>query len=239
MTVIGTGIFFAIGVSVATQALEVGPLVHELRSNGSDSSTTVVVRNAENSAVPIEVTMSELIFSEDGNIMREEPADEEFLVFPPTSIVPAGGAQAIRIQWLGSPDLTTSKTFFAGVNQVPVELEGDGAAVQVLVAFKALVHVVPEGSTAELDPVASELSQADDGESVLTLQVLNRGNRYVYTSSNTIDIRGKTGRLRLGPDEIRSQQLDRLVTPGVTREIVVPLGSGDWSGPISVQIVPN
>ncbi len=230
--------WFAIWFTTSANGFEVSPLVHELAASGKEANSTIVIRNTADVPTPVEVTITELIFGADGNIEKEEPA-EDFVIFPPTALIPVGASQAVRIQWIGTPEIDTSRSFFANINQVPVEIDGNGAGVQVLFAFKVLVHVIPDESRAELDVVSTELQRLEGGELTLLTKITNNGDRYGYTSDNAIDIRSKGSDLLLNPDDIRRENLDRLVAPGVTREIVVPLGSGDWSEPISIEILSN
>ncbi len=32
-----------------------------------------------------------------------EPAEEDFIVYPPQATIPKGGAQIFRVQWIGDP----------------------------------------------------------------------------------------------------------------------------------------
>src|SRR3546814_8911481 len=58
----------------------------------------------------------------DGNIV-ETPADQDFLVFPPQGVLPAGGRQVVRLQWVGGAELATSQAYYVSVEQLPVAFE--------------------------------------------------------------------------------------------------------------------
>ena len=63
------------------------------------------------------------IVSEDG-VQTLERADDEFLVFPPQFVVPQGGSQAVRFQYLGDPDIAQSIAYVIEAQEVPVVPEG-------------------------------------------------------------------------------------------------------------------
>lgn len=132
-------------------AMRVSPMVLEMESRGSAAVARIEVQNVNKGLLAFETRIFRMTFNDDGT-MKEVPADDKFLVFPPQGSLPAGGRQVIRLQWVGAPDIPTSEAYYVSVNQLPVALEqvpsGELAAqVQVLYNMKALVVVAPPGAT--------------------------------------------------------------------------------------------
>src|SRR3546814_9029430 len=61
--------------------------------------------------------------SSDYGKIIEAPAYDQFLIVPPQGVLPGGGRQVVRLQWVGNPDLAASEAFYVSVEQLPVALE--------------------------------------------------------------------------------------------------------------------
>jgi fimbrial chaperone protein len=188
----------------ATDAARVAPMSIELSTSGRNSMARIEVSNAEDRVLPMEVRMYRGVISEEGQLSLE-PADDQFVVFPPQVILQPQSQQVFRIQYVGGP-LTQSEVFYASVSQIPVQLELTESRIQVLMRFNVLVNVVPEGTAAE--PVVSWARsaireyQADDpnlpedvrGEIQrdrgLEVRIENRGTRFFAAGRTSWTITG-------------------------------------------------
>ncbi|MFZ4164787.1 hypothetical protein [Brevundimonas sp. NPDC058933] len=218
-------------VSAAAWAMRVSPMVSELTTTGAGSAARIEVGNIGSAALPFETLITRMEVDADGNII-ETPADEDFLVFPPQGVVPVGGRQVVRVQWVGEPTIDSSHAYYLWVKQLPVATdpvapEGGGAlSVQVLYTMKALIVVAPPGAqpkvevvsaapamvtppTPEIDPslsgdAAPPPPQAEPGVEVV---VANTGKRYALMSGATwivegTDKAGQAFRREYGSDDI-------------------------------------
>ena len=113
------------------------------------------------------------------------------------------------------PELTSSKSYFVTVKQVPVALdplESGGARLQVIFAFDAAVHVVPRGAKADPQAVSVSLDEMSirvetgefetksDGSRVAvteektvpaaTITMRNDGTKYFYVQDQVYDVSG-------------------------------------------------
>jgi fimbrial chaperone protein len=132
--------------------MRVSPMVVEMESRGSGAVARVEVQNVNQSNLAFETRVYRVTFDESGNVV-ETPADDKFLVFPPQGVLPAGGRQVVRLQWVGAPDLAASESYYVSVNQLPVPLEPTAAPdtasaqLQIVYNMRALVVVAPPGAT--------------------------------------------------------------------------------------------
>lgn len=153
-----------VGLALATTtlaapawAMRVSPMVNEISTKGAGSAARIEVQNFGSVALPFETRVSEITFSPKGEVI-ETPADDQFLVFPPQGLVPVGGRQVVRAQWVGEQDLKASRAFYLSVRQLPVAIEAGasnaaGAQVQVVYHMKALITVAPPGSEPKVEVV--------------------------------------------------------------------------------------
>ena len=134
----------------AAFAMRVSPMVVEMSSRGSDAVSRIEVQNVNPSNLAFETRIYRMTFDDTGKIV-ETPADDMFLVFPPQGVLPPGGRQVVRLQWVGAAEPPTSEAFYVSFNQLPVALEPAktdtvAAQVQVVYHLKALVVVAPPGA---------------------------------------------------------------------------------------------
>src|SRR5690606_30223426 len=126
-------------------AMRVSPMVVEMESRGTDATARIEVQNINPGNLAFETRVFRMAIDAEGEI-TETPADEDFLIFPPQGVLPAGGRQVVRLQWLGPAEPDKSQSYYVSVEQLPVKLdpvatEQIGAQVQILYNMRALVVV--------------------------------------------------------------------------------------------------
>lgn len=200
----------------AAQAMRVAPMVSELTTTGAGSVARIEVGNVGSVALPFEIRITRLDFTESGEIV-ETPADEDFLIFPPQGLVSVGGRQVVRAQWVGEPQLNVSRAYYLSVSQLPVATDatkfegGGGLDLKVLYTMKALIVVAPPGAEpdvkvmsahavevsppqAKIDPsLTGGASQAPPPEAFVPgaeITVSNLGKRYALMSGATWNLEG-------------------------------------------------
>jgi len=223
-------------IQPVSNAFEVKPLVHDLTPFGRKATSTLAISNPSDQPLPVEVTINRRVF--DG-VAGENlvPADEDFLLFPPTALIPPGGTQAVRLQWLGDPELAVSQSYYAYVAQLPLSpTEETGSEVQFVLAFNVAVHVAPEGATAQVRVLDAGLESGANGETVLRATLANDGNMHTYASRMAMVISSPSGSITLEPESILSKKLDTFLPPGAAKILRIPIGQGNWSEPITLTL---
>jgi fimbrial chaperone protein len=202
---LGAGIVI-LAAAGAAWAMRVSPMVSELTTTGAGSAARIEVGNVGSAALPFETLITRMTVDENGEVV-ETPADEDFLIFPPQGVVPVGGRQVVRVQWVGEHTIDTSQAYYLWVRQLPVATDEtpreDGGAVKVAVLYtmKALIVVAPPGAepkvevvsvkpamvtppTPEIDPSLTngEASAGPSEEPGVEIVVANTGKRYALMS---------------------------------------------------------
>lgn len=208
ITALVMGMFF---MSSGTHAFDVVPTVSVIDLPSNASGITIVVRNPRKVELAIATEIFERFVLEDGS-ERQEPADDLFMVFPPQAVVPAGGSQALRVQWLDAPP-QASRSFTLYASEVPVDLEGAGESMlQTILRMGASVHVASSGTNAK--PVLAAVTPAEGGVSIT---LANEGNRFFYIDSVALNFGGK----RIAGLELADIAGRTLVPPGARRTFTV------------------
>lgn len=210
-------------------AMRVSPMVIEMESRGTDATARVEVQNINPGNLAFETRVFRMEIDADGTI-SETPADEDFLVFPPQGVLPAGGRQVVRLQWLGAGEPDTSQAYYVSVEQLPVALEPStvdavGAQVQILYNMRALVVVAPPGAEPEVTattvqqvnyqppalPGAVEQPAMQDG---VEITLTNEGRRHAMMSNFSWQLVGKDKEGKWLRVDVTSEELNRAIGTG-------------------------
>ena len=229
----GAGLL-ALGGLTPAYAVNVQPLSLEMVSIGSNSRASVQVVNDGAAPMPVEVVLKKLEIAEDGKT-TESPASNEFLVFPPQAVVPAGATQSFRVQWIGAPDIKKSQTYMLSVNQLPVKMKPGENGVQMVFDFGVVVNVAPTGAQSALKLVSAEAATQGQKHGA-SITVENPGVMYSYFSDAKLTLESGNWRKVISPGELRQLVGYGVVMPGKTRRILVPADVPGGAGKISATL---
>ena len=218
-----------LGLAVPAGAMRVSPMVVEMESRGGDAVARIEVQNVNPGNLAFETRIYKMTFDANGNIV-ETPADDNFLVFPPQGVLPAGGRQVIRVQWVGAPDLAASEAYYISVNQLPVELapstsDSIGVQVQVLYNMRALAVVAPPGAKPNVDVVSARSAMVQlpaEGHSkeaappveVVEVTLRNTGRRHAMMSNFGWRLEGSDPKGQWLRVDVSAEELNRAVGTG-------------------------
>ncbi len=205
-------------------AMGVSPVQLELKSVGTTSRSTLTVDNKSAAALPVEIVIKRM--TQDENGVRKYHADghNEFLVIPPQAMIPPGGSQVFRVQWVGEPALAESKSFMLFANQVPVKLPANSSGVQMISSMGAMINVAPPQSTADLKVVTTGVElDKKTGKKHPTVTVENPTKTHALLPKATLKLQSGGWQQTYPPDALNSQIGIGLVPPGQRRKFVLPV----------------
>ncbi len=203
-------------------ALTVLPVQIELVAVGDKNRATVTVLNDSPQPLAIEALVQRMILDENGKSQTAKAGDE-FLLMPPMALIPPGGTQNFRVQWLGDPMLEASQSFYIFFNQVPVKMPKDHKGVQVVVSMGVIANVAPARGTPSLQVVATGVVVDKGGKRRPTMTVLNPTNVHALLPQSTVRLAGGSWSETL-PSGLLSEHLGSgLVQPGKRRKFILPV----------------
>lgn len=235
-------------------AMRVSPMVVEMESRGTNAVARIEVQNINPGNLAFQTRVFRMEIDKEGNI-SETPADDQFLIFPPQGILPAGGRQVVRLQWVGDAEMATSQAYYVSVEQLPVAFEPGsadslGAQVQVLYNMRALVVVAPPGAKPDVKatavkqvnyqppalPGSSEKPPLQDG---VEITLRNEGRRHALMANfgwqlEGTDTAGKWLRVDISPEELNRAVGTGYVPAQGERIFRVPV-PGFGPGPIKLS----
>jgi fimbrial chaperone protein len=179
-------------------AFRVDPMSADLASSGPDAKAEIRIENPHDHPITIELVTEQRDFDANGKETRT-PAEDDFLIFPPQTLVQPGKTQLVRYQYIGDPKIPATKAFVINVRQLPIDLKPDAASgMKFLYTFGLARYVVPEGALAV--PTAENIHLGQNGNLEFVLK--NTGNGHLpmmhkalrltsASSGRTVDFEGE------------------------------------------------
>ncbi|WP_298335818.1 fimbria/pilus periplasmic chaperone [uncultured Erythrobacter sp.] len=203
----------------------------DLDTFGRGSVARIQFTNTADREFPVEVRVYLGEISEDGEL-ELTPAEDDFLIFPPQTVIDPLGEQVIRVQYVGEPALEQAKVYYVSLSELPVPLEaGGGPKVQVTVRFNVFVNVQPEGAEAlpRVDTIESAEVEEEKG---IRVRLANDGNGMLLAGQRAWRITGNTTSGEAFEREFTTAQMGVIVGAGV----VAPSKARNFFIPLSIDV---
>jgi len=230
-------------------------MILDISPTGRGSVGRVELTNDADRDIAYEVQMMRGDISTGGELTLT-PADEQFLVFPPQSLVEANSQQVFRIQYVGDEALDQSQIYYLSIRQIPVAFDEGRNQVQVVINYNVLVNVVPDGTIPQpviREALYIERLQSTEGlseeeipeviptEKGLLIDLGNDGSRYFFAGRATWSISGQTVdgeafELSLSGREAAEYTGVGVIAPGKTRQFFIPTEQPLLSETITIDI---
>lgn len=215
-------------------ALGFSPMDIEMSASGVDAHAQFYVTNDSGRLASVEVTVQKLSYTEDGRQITSK-GGEDLLILPPTAVIPPGGSQTFRVQWVGAPDLAKSRSYLVTAAQLPVRDTSGRSVIQIVGAFAAILNVAPTNGVSDLKLLSVQPARTPKGEPALSILVENPTSTHALISNTAI----KIGNQFLGPDWMRAHVGIGVVEPGKRRRFLVPLPSPSNGAAATLEYRPN
>lgn len=225
-------------------AISVTPVIVDLQTQGRRTSEVITLVNSNDAPVTLEMRTQTASYANDG-VNGTGTASDDIIAFPPQVIIPPGGSQAIRVQYVGDPDIAQGRHYLLTIAQLPVALPDTGQnTVQILYNFQAVIGVNPTGVQPNIAVQSSEVSTTGDGQPRLVLTLTNDSGAYGYLSSGSLrviqtDDAGQEVFSKTWSGEEIVQEIGYgLVGAGQTRRIETPIVLPTAGGRLEARFTP-
>jgi fimbrial chaperone protein len=220
----------AAAVPAAGLATTVSPVVLDLQTAGRGVVSNISVTNTAAVPMTMEITVTPLKPTTSGfqPSAGAPESDDDLLATPPSALIPPGKTQTFRVQWLGDPEITQSKHYYVGIDQLPEKLPEGQSAVQIVYNFNVLVSVSSPDQKPQL-AITSVAPATVDGRTVAAITVHNGGTAHAYISQHKLKITETSAAgAELESKTISGSEFQQLVgyglvATGQTRTVNVPL----------------
>jgi len=206
-------------------AQRVQPMVFEVEPIGAKSSASLRVENTQQNAMTVEIIPTKITMDEFG-IETLAPADDDFLIYPPQTLIESGKTQVVRVKYVGDPSIDTSQAYRVSVKQLPVDLKDSGhTGVGMVINFNTLLNVVPVGVESAL--TVTEIKPQSDRRWEISIE--NTGNRFSRLSKTVwrvLDTRDPSNTKRIKSLDVGQLAERNLVLPHSTLRMSIPAIDG-------------
>lgn len=199
------------------------PISTELSPSGKGSRQTFRIENTSKEPIAVELKMYSRNMTPDGHDILKE-AENDFIVYPAQAIVMPGKTQAIRLQWIGKPDLEQELAFRMICEQLPVSFDKnqtEGGQVRLLVRFIASIYVAPR--SARSDIAVTRVSVGFDGKRnrQLVINIANKGTAHSLLRDPVLTLTAGSTKINLATDRLPGLASQNLLA-GHNREFLLP-----------------
>ncbi len=216
-------------VSQQVSALQLNPLSVVVKPSGGGARQSFKVTNESNK--PIAVQFSVTTRQQINNKEVRRPADKDFMIYPPQTIIPAKTTQKVRIEWLGPRNVNKEKAYRLIAEQVAVSLEKETqTGVKMLMTLVGALYVQPNGTKSNV-----KVKAVQRHGNKLAVTLVNTGTRHQLMKYATLVLKngGKVitvkGRNLVGLE-------GNNVLAGATKRFFIPLPKdfvdGRWTASI-------
>ena len=212
----------ACGAADTANAMSVTPVHVEMTSVGGASRNQVTVTNPGKVPMPVETLLEKLQVDENGDRTTSKAGDD-FLVFPPQAMIPPGGTQVFRLQWVGEPMLDQSQSYMFSVTQVPVKLQPGESKLQMVMSFGVVINVAAAQASPSLKVVGTALTNDKQGKRRAVVTVENPTRSHALLPDGKLSLAGNGWSHTFNSSEIREKIGIGLVQPGKRRKFVMPV----------------
>lgn len=217
-------------------AMVVAPIHVEMTSVGSGGRAQVTVTNDSSHPLPVETSVQKMMLDESGGHTLSKAGDD-FMVFPAQALIPAGGTQVFRVQWVGEPMLAESQSFILAITQIPLKMPNGKSGVQVVASLGVNINVAPPQGVASLKLVSAGIATDKGGKRQPTITVENPTKTHTLLPQYTIRLSGDGGWSRtMAVGELSGTIGIGLVQPGKRRKFILPVDLPAGVGKVQVSI---
>ncbi len=216
--------------SMQASALQMNPLSVVLKPSGGGAKQTFKVTNESNA--PIAVQFSVTTRQQLNNKEIRKPADKDFMIYPPQTIIPARTTQKVRIEWLGAGHVPKEQAYRIIVEQVHVSLNNkEKTGITMLMTLVNSLYVQPNGTKSNVQVKAVQ-RQGNN----LAITLANTGSRHQVLNHTTLALRNGPRAINLKGQSLKGLEGNNLLA-GATKRFYIPLPkgfvNGRWNAAIS------
>lgn len=185
----------AVFASPLASALQMEPLSLVLKPRGAGANQVFSVINESNKPIAVQFTMTTR--QQKGAKEVRLPADDQFMIYPPQTIIPAKTAQKVRVQWLGDTNLQQEQAFRLIAEQVHVSLDKEPTGVTMLMKLVGALYVQPSKTQSNV-----RVSAVKPHGDKLSVTVANSGTRHQLLNQAILNLKHGNQVITLKGDQL-------------------------------------
>ncbi|PSU50180.1 hypothetical protein C9J12_05435 [Photobacterium frigidiphilum] len=203
----------------ACNALEIGPLVHEIEVDSTRKSTKILVSNNSANEKLIDTEVLELTFNSEGYSVRSLEK-EKIIVSPPAFKLAPGKTQTVLAVWVGDDDISNSSSYSVKFSLVENVNKHEDDVIKLAINYNVIIHV--SKSSHQPFIMRNDIPIVENN-SILNFSVINTGNKYTKLSDYDIRFNRKhEENIVLTGESVASKGYDVFIPENQSIDIVLP-----------------
>ncbi|OFZ21822.1 MAG: hypothetical protein A2X94_08500 [Bdellovibrionales bacterium GWB1_55_8] len=226
--------------SASFASFEFSPIITTLAPSGPNASASFSVQNADETKLPVQISIVHRNPDIDGKEdLKDTPDIEElFQIFPAQIVLAPKERRTVRINWIGDPNVKQELAFRVIAEELPINLEDPNktytkpvAKIRIATKYVGSLYISPKGATSDL--VASGFPSEDKKKLILEIQ--NKGTRHQPLARTKVKLKplDKNTEFEI-PAKISAVLNRENVLAGKTRRISLPWPDNVPMGPAQV-----
>ncbi|MGE5538403.1 MAG: fimbria/pilus periplasmic chaperone [Gemmatimonas sp.] len=210
-------------------AFQLVPITQEFEPAGRNANKTFRLENpdAREATVSIKVMTREMDI--DGREKSEE--SDDFIVFPTEAIVPPGGVQIVRVQYVGPTSVKEEVPYRIIAEGTPVNsVPGQASQILIAVRYAGTLYVAPPGTKPDITLESAGPAQSG-GPNQLEVVLRNSGTGHGIVVDPVLTLVKAGGRHEISGDALKAIAGENVLA-GARRRFLLPWPAGVPYGPL-------
>lgn len=157
-----------------------------------------------------------------------QPADDDFLVYPPQILLEPQKTQTVRVTWLGDPQPAKELAYRIIAEQMPINLEKPKdnqtqpvGQVKVLLRYLGSIYIRPANVKPDVVLETAEPQKATNSTNELAISFNNRGTARAVLKNLKLHLTGQGKTVDLQPEQLKEIN-NAVILAGNKRRFVMP-----------------
>lgn len=212
-----------LSLSQMASALQMNPLSLVLKPSGGGAKQSFRVTNESNK--PIAVQFSVMTRQQVNNREIRRPADKDFMIYPPQTIIPPRSTQKVRVEWLGTPNVKREKAYRLIAEQVYVSLQKQKqTGINMLMTLVGALYVQPNATRSNV-----QVKAVQRNGNKLAVTLANGGTRHQLMNYATLTLRNGNRVINLKGNALKGINGNNVLA-GSSKRFFIPLPKGFVNG---------
>jgi len=208
----------------------------DFEPTGRGANRNFRIENPSDEPVAVQVSILKRSMDIDGN-EPYVPADSDFTVYPPQTVLRPKQSQTIRVMWLGKVKPAKELNYRILAEQLPVNLSKEtkpGAKVNIMLRYLGTIYIVPKGAKSRLvlDSVTQEKTTNNKTNLVITLQ--NQGTAHALLKDLKLQLTADDKTIELPAEALKGIAAENVLSQQ-KRRFIIPCPEGFEGRPVQVK----
>ena len=204
-------------------AFKIEPISRTFTPIGSNATQSYDLIGDKSEPEAVEMSVVKRKMDLDGK-ETYEPADDDFLIYPPQIIIKPNTKQTVRVTWLGDPSPQQEIAYRLVSRQVPINLKKPEVGkpnkptgkVEVLLTYMGSLYVRPDDVQAKV-VVDSVIVQNDQGKSTIALILDNQGSARANLRTFSLNLTSGAKTVTLKPEQLKEIKSETILAKSKRR----------------------